>query len=152
VRYLVGLGNFTAGDDAVGVHVIDHVWAHGLDRGFSAIDLGANAMNLVSYLNEETEAMLVVDATQLGLEPGEYLIFTPDQVETQKELAGISTHEGDALKVLDLAVTAGYPIPPVAIMGIEPLEMACGGLELSERLAARVPEYATAAIEHLLKM
>lgn len=152
MRYLVGLGNFTAGDDAVGVHVIDHVWAHGLDRGFSAIDLGANAMNLVSYLNEETEALLVVDATQLGREPGEYVIFTPDQVETQKELAGISTHEGDALKVVEMAAGAGYTIPPIAVMGIEPLAMACGTLELSERLAERVPEYTQAAIDYLLKM
>jgi len=152
VRYLVGLGNVTAGDDAVGVRVIDHIWANGLDRGFTAIDLGANALNLISYLNDETEAMLVVDATQLGLEPGEFLVFTPDQVVTQKEQAGLSTHEGDALRVLDLAVTAGYAIPTLAIMGIEPLAMACGGLELSDRLAARVPDYAAAAIEHLLKM
>lgn len=152
MRYLVGLGNFTAGDDAVGVHVIDHVWAHGLDRGFSAIDLGANALNLLSYLDDETEAMVIIDATQLGLQPGAYLIFTPDQVETQKQLAGLSTHEGDALKVVQLAEDNGYTIPPLAIMGIQPLEMAPGSLELSDRLATRVPEYAEAAIDHLLKM
>ena len=88
------------------------MWAHGLDGGFAAVDLGANAMNLVSYLNEETEAMVIVDATQLGREPGEYLIFTPDQVETQKELAGISTHEGDALKVLEMAARPATPSRP----------------------------------------
>jgi hydrogenase maturation protease len=148
VRYLVGLGNYTAGDDAVGVRVVEHIVANGLERGFVAVDLSTNALNLVSYLGPHTEAVLVIDATHLGLEPGEYRFFSPDEVETQKELAGLSTHEGDILKVLTLAMSAGYPIPPLAIMGIEPCSME-SGIGLSERLARLVPTYAAAAIERL---
>jgi hydrogenase maturation protease len=151
VRYLIGLGNYTAGDDAVGVHVVEHVVANGLERGFTAVDLSTNALNMVSYLGPETEAVVVVDAASLGLEPGEYRFFSPDEVETQKELAGLSTHEGDPLKVLDLAAGAGYPIPPLVIMGIEPSAMA-SGIGLSEQLAERVPAYAAAAIERLLRL
>jgi hydrogenase maturation protease len=151
VRYLVGLGNYTARDDAVGVRVVEHIVTQGLERGFAAIDLSTSALDLIAYLNPDTEAVLVVDAARLGLEPGEYRVFTPDVVETQKVTGGLSTHEGDVLKVLDLARDAGYPIPPFAIMGIEPQDMA-SGLELSERLAERVPVYAAAAIEHLLNM
>jgi hydrogenase maturation protease len=103
---------------------------------------------LVAYLNDETEAVLVVDAAHLGLSPGEYRFFTPDEVETQKQTGGLTTHEGDVLKVLDMAREAGYPIPPVAVMGIEPCDMG-SGTELSESLAVRVPAYAAAAIEHL---
>jgi hydrogenase maturation protease len=148
VRYLVGLGNYTAGDDGIGVYVVEHVVANGLDRGFTAVDLSTNALNLVSYLGPDTEAVLVIDATRLDLEPGEYRFFSPDEVETRKELAGLSTHEGDFLKVLDLAASAGYPIPPLAIMGIEPGNME-SGIGLSERLGERVPAYAAAAIERL---
>jgi hydrogenase maturation protease len=151
LRYLVGLGNYTAGDDAVGVRVVEHVVASGLDRGFVAVDLSTSALDLVAYLNPDTEAVLVVDAARLDLAPGEYRFFSPDEVETQKELAGLSTHEGDALKVVELARGAGYPIPPFAVMGIEPQDMA-SGIELSECLADRVPAYAAAAIEHLLGM
>jgi len=148
VRYLIGLGNYLAGDDGVGVHVVEHVVAHGLERGFTAVDLATNALNMVSYLGSETEAVLVIDAAHLGLEPGEFRIFAPDEVETQKELAGFSTHEGDPLKVLELARTAGYAIPPFAVMGIEPHGVEHGS-PLSESLRARLPEYAAAAIEHL---
>jgi hydrogenase maturation protease len=148
VRYLVGVGSYVAGDDAVGPRVVEHVTVNGLDHGFEAVDLSTDALSLVAYLSAETEAMLVVDAAQLGLAPGDYLIFSPDDVETQKELSGLTTHEGDVLKVLAMAADAGYPIPPVAIMGIQPLEMG-SGLELSGRLADRVPEYAAAAIERL---
>ena len=101
-----------AGDDAVGPRVVEHVVVNGLDRDFEAVDLSTDALSLVAYLNAETEAVLVIDAAQLGLAPGDYRFFSPDEVETQKELSGLTTHEGDVLKVLELARDAGYPIPP----------------------------------------
>ena len=137
-----------AGDDAVGPRVVEHVVAHGLDSGFVAVDLSTDALSLVAYLNADTEAVLVVDAAQLGLPPGDYRFFSPDEVETQKELSGVTTHEGDVLKVLELARDAGFPIPSVAIMGIEPFDME-SGIELSECLGERGPAYAAAAIEYL---
>ena len=137
-----------AGDDAVGPRVIEHVVANGLDRGFVAVDLSTDALSLVAYLNVDTEAVLVVDAAHLGLAPGDFRFFSPDEVETQKELSGLTTHEGDVLKVVELARGAGYPIPPLAVMGIEPCEMG-DGMTLSERLEERLPAYAAAAIDHL---
>lgn len=148
VRCLVGIGNYMAGDDGVGPHVVEHVVANGLDRDFTAVDLSTDALSLVAYLNADTEAVLVVDAAHLGLAPGDFRFFTPDEVETQKELTGLTTHEGDVLKVLELARVAGYAIPPFAIMGIEPCDMG-NGMTLSECLTERVPAYAAAAIEHL---
>jgi hydrogenase maturation protease len=140
-----------AGDDAVGPRVVEHVVVNGLDEGFEAVDLSTDAMSLVAYLDDDTEAMLVVDAAYLGLDPGEYRIFSPDEVETQKELGGLTTHEGDVLKVLEVARDAGYPIPRVAVMGIEPQDLE-GEMTLSERLAERLPQYAAAAIEHLAQL
>lgn len=151
MRYLVGVGSYMAGDDAVGPRVVEHIAVNGLERGFEAVDLSTDALSLVAYLSADTEAVLVVDAARLGLAPGDYRIFSPDQVETQKEVSGLTTHEGDVLKVLDLARDAGYPIPHVAIMGIEPFDMQ-GGIELSEVVGERVPEYAAAAIAHLAGM
>jgi hydrogenase maturation protease len=148
VRYLVGVGNYMAGDDAVGPCVVEHVVANGLDRDFVAVNLSTDALSLVAYLNADTEAVLVVDAAHVGLAPGDFRFFSPHEVETQKELTGLTTHEGDVLKVLELAREAGYSMPPFAIMGIEPCEMG-NGMTLSECLAERVPAYAAAAIEHL---
>lgn len=148
MRYLVGVGSYVIGDDAVGPRVVEYVVANGLDRGFEAVDLSSDAMSLVAYLDGDTEAMLVVDAASLGLTPGDFRIFSPDEVETQKQLTGLTTHEGDVLKVLELARGAGFPIPPLAIMGIEPFGMG-GGTSLSDRLAERVPAYAATAIECL---
>jgi len=151
VRYLVGVGSYMAGDDAVGPRVVEQVVAGGLDRDFVAVDLSTDALRLVAYLNADTEAVLVVDAAHLGLAPGDFRFFSPEEVETQKELTGLTTHEGDVLGVLELAREAGYPIPPFAIMGIEPSEMG-SGMALSECLAQRLPAYAAAAIEHLSRL
>lgn len=148
MRYLVGLGNYMARDDAVGPRVVEHVVTHGLDGDFEAIDLSTDALSLVAYLSDDTEAMLIVDAAYVGLAPGDFCFFSPDEVETQKDLSGFSTHEGDALKVLGMARAAGYPIPPFAVMGIEPCDMEAG-TAMSECLAERVPAYAAAAIVHL---
>ena len=148
MRYLIGLGNYTASDDAVGVRVVEHIVAHDLERGFQAIDLGANSLNLVAYLVPGTTAILLVDAAELGLAAGEYRFFAPAAVESQKSLAGISTHEGDVLRVLELARQTGAPIPPLLVMGIQPRSLA-PGIGLSPELEARLGEYAVAAASRL---
>ncbi len=148
MRYLVGVGNYFGGDDAVGPRVIEYVLTNGLDQAFEAVDLSTDALSLVAYLDDDTEAMVVVDAAHVGVAPGDFRIFSPEQVTTTKVFSGFSTHEGDVLKVLGMAREAGYPIPPLAIMGIEPLAMEAGA-DLSEPLAQRVPSYAAAAVEQL---
>ncbi len=148
MRYLVGLGTYTAFDDSIGIRVVERVVSAGLERGFRALDLSGNLLNLVAYLTPETEAMVLVDAARMGLAFGEYRFFAPAEVATRKELAGVSTHEGDLLKVLELARVLGYPEPPLRIMGIEP-ERVEEGMGLSASLAVRVDEYAGAAIRQL---
>lgn len=148
MRYLVGVGNYFGGDDAVGPRVVEYVVVNGLDDGFEAVDLSTDALSLIAYLNDDTEAMVVVDAAHVDREPGEFVVFSPDEVESEKALGGFTTHEGDVLKVLGMARQTGYPIPPLAIMGIQPQDLE-GGATLSDCLAERVPTYAKVAIERL---
>ena len=84
----------------------------------------------------------------MGLEPGDFAFFTPDQVASVKGSAGFSTHEGDLLKVLELAGAMGEPLPPISIMGIEPAELA-DVPGLSDTLEARFGEYVAAAVGFL---
>ncbi len=48
MRYLIGLGNYMAGDDAVGLRIVEEIAAKGLEHGFRAVDLSSNSLNLVS--------------------------------------------------------------------------------------------------------
>jgi hydrogenase maturation protease len=151
LRYLVGLGNYMAFDDSIGVRVVEFVAANDLERGFRAIDLGANPLNLVAYLHSGTTAILVVDAARMGLAPGRFRTFTPDRVASRKQVTAVTTHEGDVLRILGLARDAGELLPPIAFFGIEP-EVIRQEVGLSPTLDARVPEYAREAISTLLQL
>lgn len=147
-RYLIGIGTYYGRDDSIGLRVAEHIGAAGLDAGFRAVELGGNLLDLVHYLDAQTERVLIVDSARMGLAVGEYALFTPDEVSTRKSLPGVSTHEGDLLKVLEFAATTGTALPPVTIMGIEPAELTQEP-GLSEVLERRFNEYVEAAFDFM---
>lgn len=148
MRYLIGIGNYYGFDDSIGLRVAEAIGDRGLDRGFRAIDLGGNLLDLVHYLGAEVEQVLIVDSARMGGAPGEFTFFTPDDVTGRKHTPGFSTHEGDLLKVLEFAASLGEPLAPITILGIEPAEV---GNEpgLSAPLAERFDEYVDAAVSFL---
>jgi hydrogenase maturation protease len=150
VRYLIGIGNWSMGDDGVGLRVVERIDRDGLARGFEAVEIADDGLRLVDYCAPETERIVLVDAVELGLPPGEWRLFRPEEVYTRKPLTGLSTHEGDILKVLDFARKLGYPVPPVVILGIQPEQMEIG-MELSETLRGRFEEYIRIAVEEAQK-
>jgi len=145
VRYLIGTGNYAGFDDSIGLRVAETIADDGVDHGFRVIDLGGNLLDLIHYLDSGSEAVLIVDSARMGMAPGEYAFFGPEQVQTRKQLAGFSTHEGDLLKVLDLAASLGRQLPTVTILGIEPEEIRTE-VGLSAALASRLEEYVLAAL------
>jgi hydrogenase maturation protease len=145
MRYLIGIGNYGAFDDSIGLRVAEAISERGLDRDFAAIELGGNLLDLLHYLGEETERVLIVDTARMGVAPGEFAFFEPEQVESRRDLAGFSTHEGDVMKVLALGASLGQPLAPITIMGIEPARIA-EEIGLSAPLAARLEEYVAAAV------
>lgn len=146
-RYLVGIGNYNGRDDSIGLRIVEHVAEAGLDTTFDAVELGGRLIDLVHYLGPETGSVLIVDSARMGLDPGEFAFFTPDQVRTRKQAPGLSTHEGDLLKTLAFAAAVGGELPPVTVLGIEPAELA-EGIGLSDVLERRFDEYVSAALAH----
>jgi hydrogenase maturation protease len=148
VRYLIGIGNYYGYDDSIGLRVAEAVAERGLDRGFRAIDLGGNLLDLVHYIGDDSERVLVVDSARMGKAPGDVAFFTPDEVANRKISDRLSTHEGDLLKVLEFAGAMDTPIANVTIMGIEPDEIRSEP-GLSTVLARRFEEYVDAAVRFL---
>jgi hydrogenase maturation protease len=145
VRYLIGIGNYYGRDDSIGLRIAEHIGESGLDMGFRAVDLGGNLLDLIHYLDAETEQVLIVDSARMGLVPGDFEFFAPQQAASHKALAGFSTHEGDLLKVLEFAAAMGGELPPVTILGIEPAELR-DEPGLSSELEGRFDEYVATAI------
>lgn len=151
MKYLIGIGTYSATDDSIGLRVAEAIAERGLDRGFQSIDLAGNLLDLVHYLEDASEGVLVVDAARMGTRVGEWAFFTPAEVGSEKQLARRSTHEGDLLQALELADSLGVDAPTVTIMGIEP-EQTGPGMALSAALEGRFEEYVEAAIQFMEKV
>ena len=144
MRYLIGIGTYMGLDDSIGLRIAEAIAERRLDRGFRAIDLPGNLLDVLHYCDPDTEAVLVVDSARMGLGPGEHRFFSAEDVVTNKTLDGISTHEGDLMKVFELARGLGLTIPPITLLGIEPAEIA-PEIGLSSELEGRFEEYVAIA-------
>jgi hydrogenase maturation protease len=140
MKYLVGFGNYAMGDDSVGLRIVEYIAENSLDNGFTPVEVGNNGMQLLTYFEEDTELIVIVDAVKFGGEPGDMISFSPEDVTTEKQLAGISTHEGDVMRLFELAKSIGQHIPEIKILAVEPAAMEVD-TGLSDKLAGRFNEY-----------
>ncbi len=145
MRYILGLGNYAMGDDGIGLRIVETIAERGLDRGFEAVEIGNNGMQVLTYFEPDTELLVLVDATDFGGQPGDWITFSPEDVASHKVVGNISTHEGDILKLLDLARQIEQPAPPIRILAVQPASMQIGEA-LSPTLVARFEEYLQAAL------
>jgi hydrogenase maturation protease len=145
---MIGIGSYQMADDGIGLRVVEHIIENGLDKGFEAVNIADEGTRLFSYLEHETEKIVLIDAVDLGLAAGEYRLFEPKDVQTTKEIQGLTTHEGDALKILEFARNLGYFIPPLTILGIQPGTLE-PGMELSPALQERFDMYIEVALKEI---
>ena len=149
-RYIFGFGNYAKNDDGIGLRVVEHIASNNSETDFETIEIGNDGMTLLTYFRDDTAKMLIIDCALIGKKAGEFIIFAPDDVITKKNVANVSTHEGDVLKLIDLAVRLNYPIPEIKIMAIQPdsLEMES---TLSDVLKENFATYVDRAIEEINK-
>ena len=145
IKYIAGLGNYAKNDDGIGLRIIEYIVDNNLDNGFDVVEIANDGMRLLTYFTESTEKIIIVDCALIGKKPGEYLIFPYDSIKTQKKVGNISTHEGDIVKLVELAKELNYPIPELQILAIEPesLDM---DMKLSDCLESKLKLYVDAAI------
>jgi hydrogenase maturation protease len=147
-KYIIGMGNYAKQDDGIGLRILEHIVDNKLDEGFVAIEVKNDGLSVMGYLNEDTEKILIVDGALVDLAPGDYVVFDIEDVESKKLVGTISTHEGDILKIVELARGLGYAIPPIKVLAIQPesLEME---MSLSSTLEGRFDEYVDVAISEI---
>ena len=148
MKYLIGMGNYAMGDDGIGLRIVEHIAEQNEDPGFECVEVGNNGMQLLTYFEDSTEKILIVDAVKFGGKPGEHIVFSPDDVETQKVEGNISTHEGDILKLITMAKELELPVPEIQILAVEPESMSPDA-ELTETLKANFDAYVKTAVEEL---
>ena len=82
MRILVaGVGNVLRADDAFGVEVARRMESMELPRGVKVVETGIAGMSLVQELQDGWDALVVLDAVDLGRPPGQVMMILPDVID-----------------------------------------------------------------------
>jgi len=145
---VVGLGNPLMGDEGIGVCVLEAVSRDASSfPGVEFLDLGTGGMKVLHAIAGRRKVVFV-DCAVMGGAPGAIRRFTVDEVRSQKVLGGVSLHEADLFRLLELSRRLGECPQEVVIFGIEPARVA-EGEGLSAAVRERVDEYVRAVKEEL---
>jgi hydrogenase maturation protease len=146
---VVGLGNPLRGDDGIGVRVAQALMEGPLPAGVEVLDGGTQGLGLVSVLEGRRRA-IVVDAADVGRAPGEFVRFTPDEVNLLGGDQRLSIHDAGLRDALLLARVLGVLPDQVVILGVQPANLDWDQ-DLSPAVQAALPRLVAAVLEELDK-
>ncbi len=130
---VLGIGNTLLGDDGVGVRIIESLRRDTDMAQRTLVDGGTLSFSLLSEL-EDAQAMLVVDAANLGAAPGTVRVYESDAMDQFIRRAGPrSVHEVGLADVMDMARLHGCLPPQRALVCVQPER-----IEWSEMLSPAV--------------
>ncbi|MHC5119777.1 MAG: hydrogenase maturation protease [Planctomycetota bacterium] len=141
---VVGLGNPLIADEGIGVVLVEELSKLAAAGKLPTADVeyydgGCGGMYLLHTIADRKKAILI-DCCLMGTEPGTLRRFTPDDVASVKQMAHLSLHEVDILKVIELARQIGSCPDDIVIFGIEPVAIT-QQMHLNEPLQSKIPDY-----------
>lgn len=146
-RVLVaGIGNIFLGDDGFGVEVVRRLAQRRLPAEVEVVDIGIRGVHLAYQLLDGYRALVLVDATSRGGEPGTLYLIEPDLDAFDKEpsqgQALLDAHSMDPETVLRSITalareTGNERVGRVLLVGCEPADVT-EGIGLSPAVAAAV--------------
>jgi hydrogenase maturation protease len=144
---IAGVGNTLMQDDGIGVWAVrtiakDYV----LPPWVRLIEGGVLGLQLVYELCS-AEQLLIIDAMNSEAAPGTIYRLDADSVLKGRRTL-MSLHEVSVAEVLSVGEFLGLR-PRTRILGVQPLEVASFGLELTPALQAALPRVVAAALQEL---
>ena len=127
---IIGVGNPMMADDGIGPRLISEL--EGSVSGVDLIDIGTGGMQLVHVL-ARYDSVVIIDAAEMGLAPGEYRVFSPGDVVSFKETRSYSLHDWDLMRSIEISRQLGEAPEKILIFAVQP-----GALEMREGLSAEV--------------
>lgn len=132
---VLGLGNTLLADDGFGVHVANAVAA--ANDGLRCLDGGTIGLNLLPEV-EAADALILVDASEIGREPGTLAVFEGLAMDAQLGGKKRTAHEVAAFDLLATADLLGRRPALRALVAVQPQSTAWG-LEPTAAVAAAMP-------------
>ncbi|MBM4048821.1 MAG: hydrogenase maturation protease [Planctomycetes bacterium] len=116
---VLGIGNPLAGDEGIGIHVIERIQKQELPPNVRVVDGGTGGIDLVQFL-EECDCAVVVDAADMKAPPGTCRVFSLDEVDAMGRSSTMSLHQADFPSVVRLTRMLTRCPDVIRVVGIQP--------------------------------
>lgn len=138
---VAGIGNAWLRDDGFGGHVAKKLEQGELPEGVSVFDFGSGGLDLAYEVMRGYDALVLVDVSRQGGEPGTLYVMEPDEEEIEGGIEDgevINPHGMDPQTVLRFVKAVGGWPGKVVVVACEPLNVEEMGIGLSDEVAGSV--------------
>jgi hydrogenase maturation protease len=138
---VAGVGNAFLSDDGFGGAVAKRLLERGVPDGVTVMDFGTGGLDLAYEVMRGYDALVIVDISRQGGEPGTIYVLEPDESEVEGGIEDgevINPHGMDPGTVLRFVKSVGGWPGKVVVVACEPTSVEEMGMELSKDVAAAV--------------
>jgi hydrogenase maturation protease len=140
VRILVaGVGNSWLRDDGFGGEVARRLSGREMPSGVAVMDAGTGGLDLAYEVMRGYDALVIVDVSRQGGEPGTLYVMEPDEQSVDGNIAdgeAINPHGMDPKTVLRFVKSIGAWPGRVVVVACEPADVSDLGFGLSDQVQA----------------
>lgn len=115
---VIGIGNPLMADDGIGPAVVEAFLKADFPDGVEVVDGGLGGMSLLHYF-EEVEQVILVDAADIGKEPGQVVVAHLDDNTEVANTEQLSGHGGGIIPLLRMVRDLGYRCR-VTLVAVQP--------------------------------
>jgi hydrogenase maturation protease len=136
---IAGVGNAWLRDDGFGGEVARRLSAREMPSGVAVMDAGTGGLDLAYEVMRGYDALVIVDVSRQGGEPGTLYVMEPDEQSIDGNIAdgeAINPHGMDPKTVLRFVKSIGAWPGRVVVVACEPADVSDLGFGLSDQLQA----------------
>jgi hydrogenase maturation protease len=143
---VLGIGNTLLSDEGAGIHALEFLRRHHPDLpGVTYLDGGTLSFTLADPI-AENDNLIVLDAAQLGADPGTVRSFEGADMDDFLGTNKRSAHEVGLLDLLAISALSEHLPRRRALIGIQPEHLDWGDGP-TESVAGALPQVAATAVE-----
>lgn len=148
---IIGCGNIIAGNDGIGIRVIQELKSLTLPDYVELIEGGINGLDLLEYFMD-TDRVIIIDAVTLGNIPGTICKLTTEEIESMSKNNMTSLHQFGIAETVAIGMKL-YPenmCSNIILIGIEIGKLEHSVCEeLSPELLRVIPEIKNMVMKEL---
>lgn len=143
---VIAVGNDLYGDDGVGQAVLELLEQMPEMQNIELINGATDALGLIDHF-EDTAHIILIDAAQMGEQPGTVRVFSKDEVRLNIQMDHLTVHGISLAETFDIAETVDRLPEKITIIGIEPKNIG-----ISEKLSDTVKQSIPNVISQIINL